>query len=233
MADIDTYLSSTIDDYLLSIAEGIQLAQARLDQLQANGSSQGSSWSYYLPKLEFELKVSVELTENKQASAKLGDSRLRPLDDRHLMLRPLGQVQGGTQSQLAVEAASVIRGTFVAIPANAGRPGQVLRSRVTRLGPLEAEFSVEVGDTAGGKQAGVEVHFNIDRDASRQASAAKGLDFDVAAGTWLAEGVVLTDDEGRGATQLTIDPSEPAGRVIVISLDVASRSELVHYEVEG
>src|SRR5690606_8997959 len=118
MADIDTYLSSSIDDYLLSIAEGIRLAQGRLDQLQSNA---GSTWSYYLPKLEFELKMTVEMVENKQLSAKLGSERLRPLADRHLMLRPINPTPS-TQSQITVEAASVIRGTFVAVPANAGRP---------------------------------------------------------------------------------------------------------------
>src|SRR5690606_19940144 len=142
MADIDTYLSSSIDDYLLSIAEGIRLAQGRLDQLQSNA---GSTWSYYLPKLEFELKMTVEMVENKQLSAKLGSERLRPLADRHLMLRPINPTPS-TQSQITVEAASVIRGTFVAVPANAGRPGLILRSHVNRIDSRHAEFSVEIID---------------------------------------------------------------------------------------
>jgi hypothetical protein len=230
MADIDNYLSSSIDDYLLSIAEGIRLAQGRLDQLQT--AQGGSTWSYYLPKLEFELKMTVEMVENKRVSAKLGSDRLRPLDDRHLMLRPIDP-SPSSQSQVSVEAASVIRGTFVAVPANAGRPGLILRSRVARIDSRHAEFSLEIIDTAGARQAGVEVHFNIDRELSRQASAAKGLDVDVAAGTFLAEGVVPTDAEGRAATTLELDVGEPVGRVIVISLDVGNRSELVHYEVEA
>lgn len=231
MADIDTYLSSSIDDYLLSIAEGIRLAQSRLDQLQT-GTHGGSTWSYYLPKLEFELKMTVEMVENKQVSAKLGSDRLRPLDDRHVMLRPISQTPS-TQSQIQVEAASVIRGSFVAIPANAGRPGLILRSRVARIDSRHAEFSVEIVDTVGARQPGVDIHFNIDRELSRQASAAKGLDFEVRVGTFLAEGVVATDAEGRAATTLELDPAEPAGRIIVVSLDLAARSELVHYEVEG
>lgn len=230
MADIDNYLSSSIDDYLLSIAEGIRLAQGRLDQLQT-GNHAASAWSYYLPKLEFELKMTVEMVENKEVSAKLGSDRLRPFDDRHVMLRPINPAPS-TQSQITVEAASVIRGTFVAVPANAGRPGLVLRSRVARIDARHAEFSLEIIDTAGARQPGVDVHFNIDRELSRQFSAAKGLDIEVRPGTFLAEGVVPTDADGRAATTLELDAGEPAGRVIVVALDVATRSELVHYEVE-
>ncbi len=230
MADIDSYLSSSIDDYLLSIAEGIRLAQSRLDRLQANPG--GASWSYYLPKLEFELKMTVEMVESKTISAKLGGDRLRPSEDRHLVLRPLQPSPSAQTQQIQVEAASVIRGTFVAVPANAGRPALLLRSHITKIAPNELEVGVELLDSAGGKQAGLEVHFNLDREASRSASAAKGLDIELAPDTYLSEGVVVSDAEGRATSTLVLAANEVAGRIVVISLDVATRSEQVHYEVE-
>ena len=62
MSQSDEILTGTIDDYLLSIADGIEKAQAVLSKVRVPGQPGTPPTTYIIPSLEFELRMHVELS---------------------------------------------------------------------------------------------------------------------------------------------------------------------------
>jgi hypothetical protein len=230
VADINRYLAATIDDYLLSLAEGVHSAQRRLDQTSVG--SGGSNWTYHLPQVDFELKMTIEMVESTTLANRYKPQGFRALANQHLMLRPLAPEELSS-GQVQAEVASVIRGSFVASPAQAGQAALLLRSAIEQLAPQRVEFSVLVQDATFAVKPDLEVHFNIDQELSLAANTERGRPAALLAETFLSSGVVVTDAQGVAKTELHIANNQVPGTVVVVSLDVAGRSELVYYEYEA
>lgn len=222
MTDTDEFLIATIDDYLLSIADGIQLAQSKLDQLPTTSAvSQTPSHTYYIPKIDFELKMTVSIEERTRENV----GGVRPT----LMMRP---VQKEELEQVNAQAVSTLRGSFVAMPITQPQAPITAISYIRINEQNKPMIGVEI-KAVGGNVKGHEVHFNVDRDLSRIANADIGLNAAPKLTTMFVDPVVYSNDNGIAQSQLFIDPEEPDGLIVVLALDVAGQTELIHFGVSG
>ena len=55
------FLTGSIDDYLLGLADGIQKAQRQLSQMAITLQPGEAAVTYQIPRVEFELKMSLEV----------------------------------------------------------------------------------------------------------------------------------------------------------------------------
>ena len=221
--DQEQYLSSNIEDYLLSLAESLYLVQQELNQMSVPSRPGQPAIAYQLPKLDFELKMSIELAESTTSS---GGGR------RALSARPISAMTQATQTN-AAEAASTIRGSFVAIPAAGGKPPPVVRTFLKRLDPRKWEIKVGIQSAVGQQLEGVEVQFNVDREESKRLSAGESLTIDLSAETNLWYGVVNTDQQGLASNVLVAADTEIDGTLIVVLIDVLSQTESLVFRVES
>jgi hypothetical protein len=111
----------------------------------------------------------------------------------------------------------------------------VVRARSSLVWKSEREGTIEVAvvDATGAPQVGQEVHFNVDRELSRQASRERGVTVELQPDTTFIDPIVPTDTSGRAASELRISAAEPAGAVIVIVLDVAGQTEVLQHRLKG
>lgn len=217
MADPEALLT-TIDDYLLSIAEGIHSAQLELDRASLAGH--GMAYAYYLPKLDFELRMTIEMRERKTGVG----AKNRPL----LFLRPVSTLDSTTSMQ----AISTVRGSFLAVPSGAAAKALRASAMITWKGDRQGMVTVELLDSGGNPQQGQEVNFNVDRDLSRRASLDRlKKTFTMDADTTFSDPVVRTDGSGRASSIVNISAKEPLGAVVAIVLDVAGQTETILHEI--
>lgn len=229
MADA-TEILTTIDDYLISIADGLRYAQAELGRAGAAGAS-GSQVSYYVPRLDFELKMTLKVVEDTALSGRYGRDALSPARDRHLMFSPVNAEQT-SRSSFSAEIVSTIRGSFVAVPANDGLPTARLRL-VVRPDGADHVVEAHLRDAVGKPLAGVEVQFNLDRDDSEALSQEAGVRASplLAPGTALDLGVASTGADGLATATLRVDPAQARGSLLVLVVDAAGQSETHVIEV--
>ena len=83
-----TTLLTTIDDYLLSLADGIALAQSELSRSAAAGPP-GHQVAYYLPRLDFELRMTLRVTRSEELSQRYESVRAPDARDTHLLFSPV------------------------------------------------------------------------------------------------------------------------------------------------
>lgn len=230
----DEALFESIDDYLIAIADGLRLAQQRLNSLQVSGLPGQPATMYHLPKLDFELKMAFKLSQARTTSQAEG---IEVLGNKKLTIRPL--MPGAGSAEFVAEGASLIRGTFVAIPAHGGRPAPELRVGLSRPGGVRAgsvvphvEIRVLITNVAGELLGGVEVSFNIDRDQLESLnSVTPGIPV-LSDKTYLENAIVLTSSSGIAACRLCIADTENVGTSIPIVIDALGKTEMVIYQVE-
>lgn len=211
----DESILTTVDDYLLSLAEGLHAAQRELD---STTGSADTTYRYYLPKLDFELKMTVEL---RQRSTVGGTAR--PV----LMLRPATASESSSSST----AVSTVSGSFLAVPnSNARLKLRAVSSLVWR-NPREAAVTVRLSDESGAPQSGEEVHFNVDKELSALANQALGIPPALSADTTFIDAVVSTDENGVATSLLRIASTEPVGKQVVLVLDIAGQTETIQHGV--
>ena len=222
MADA-TDAFSTIDDFLLSLAEGVSHAQA---ELARPGVSEppDAQVLYQLPRVEFELKMNLTVVQDQGLSQRYRYLRAIRPNDKHLLFRPLTSEEASS----TLEIAATVRGAFIAIPANNGLPAPVIRTLVDPSDPRAPTVRVTVSNAAGEPMAGVEVQLNVDREESVGLNQSAG--FSVAAGTGFDHGVLVSDAGGTAQTVLRIDPGQAKG-LLVIAVDALSRTDMIVYEV--
>lgn len=224
------FLTASIDDYLLALADGIYQAQRQLSQVAIDLQPGQPPVTYQLPKVDFEFKMSFELARKTEtqdtATANLSQSgavlRVRPADTRTTST-------GASRA----EASSLIKGSFVAVPARGGKPVPVVRSTVERLTGRRYQIDVYAGTTAGEVLPGTEVQFNVDREMSAQLNQANSLNIELQEATALSSGVVLTDGEGHAVNVLTFAEEEPAGAFVAVLIDVLDHTEVISFQVEA
>ncbi|MCB9761012.1 MAG: hypothetical protein H6739_14330 [Alphaproteobacteria bacterium] len=232
MSDVNQVLT-TIDDYLLSLADGIALAQTQLSRLGAQGPP-GKQFNYYLPKLDFELRMTLNMVESSSLSERYDPYRgERAARDQHVCFAPVTSEQQASSS-FSAEIVSVIKGSFVAVPANEGLPAVHVSSQLDASNPQAVVVTVRARNAAGEPMAGLEVQFNLDRDETVTLTDETGtVDGSTLnwTGTYLRDGVVTTDSSGQATTTLFVGGGMAKGARLAVVLDAAYRTELLVYEV--
>ena len=219
---------STLDDFLLSLADGVTQAQAELARAGVLGPP-GAQFSYHLPRLEFELKLNLRVVEDAALSNRYQAIRPVRSGDRHLMFRPAlpGAAPGSGGSTLDI--AATLRGELLAVPANEGLPATRLSIDIDAREPKAPRVIVQARNTAGEALAGLAVEFNVDREETL-ALAVDGQGGRVAEGTAFKAGRVLTDADGVAIAELQLgNDQKPAWLALVV--DAAGQIEQLVYEV--
>ena len=218
MADFeDIAQGDNIDDFLVSLAEGVVEAQSQLNRLPVPDASGAPAYVYHLPKVEFELKLQITTQSRSSGGAlRRGPQRLFKL------LSPASQEEA--------TAASLLRGTLVAAPVQGGRPPLVLSLAVDDQSRADPSVLVSLGNALGEAIQGATIELNIDRERSQQLNPGNKA---LAAGTKLALSLVESDAEGRARVKLLIARGEPSGHAIVLSADAAGVSRTLIYRVGG
>ncbi len=209
--------SASIEDYLVGLAASLQHAQRQLSDLTVPGDNARPTVSYQLPKLDFQLKMSLELSEESAGSAGSGTG----VALRGRLLRA-----GGSRSESA-EAASVISGSFVAVPLSGGKPPPVMNTDLHRLHQNSLRITVKLTTATGEPLSGVPVQFNTDRGLAE--SLNPGLP---RIDTNPRFALVQTNANGEAVNQIDAGPEEPGTRIPVI-IDALGRTTTVVFRVEA
>jgi hypothetical protein len=235
-------LTGSIDDYLLGLADGIQKAQRQISQMALVIQPGEAAVIYQIPRVEFELKMSLEVVSPTDGAGG-GGSLLR--------FRPASPARGGGST--TADVASTIRGAFVAVPVHGGKPPPQFRTTLRQIDLWTLEVTVQVTSAAGERLAGVDVHFNVDREQSKaitvtrtgalppgvydakeaaydQISFDASTDLDPDTRFW--DGLVTTDAGGLAVGVLNVAVEEPPDTRIVFVVDVLGQTETIVFVVE-
>jgi hypothetical protein len=225
MDDETTDDFSPLDDLLLSLADGISQAQVELSRAASAGPG-GQPFVYHLPRVDFELKMNIRVVQNEALASRYQRLRAAPATGKHLVFRPLGSQEASS----VVEVAAVVRGAFVAVPANAGLPPAAISTSVIRQDARSARVEITARNAAGEPLVGVDVEVNVDREESVALSAASGRTMTVAAGTQFERAIVTTDSAGVATAVLQVAATQQPG-LLVLVLDALGQTETLVYEV--
>jgi hypothetical protein len=216
---------STLDDFILSLAEGVSFAQAELARANATGPGQ-SAFTYHLPRVEFELKMNLQVVEDEGLSRRYSKLQTARSTNKHLLFRPLA----AEESHSTLEIAAVVRGAFVSVPRNAGLPEVVLETSLDDANKRAPVLTVRARSAAGEPLAGLQVEVNLDREESATLSANSGAAFSLANGTGFRNSVLTTDATGRASVVLDIAANQTRA-VLALQVDAAGQNETLVYEV--
>jgi hypothetical protein len=217
LIDVDDLPAATIDDYLVSLAEGVAEAQRRLDAVRVSGA--GGSVRYRIPKLDFQLRMTVNI---ERQPVPVGSKRRAPV----LKMQALRET-----SQASI--ASTISGSLIAIPEAGSAPDPVIGISVTQPeelpegapeGVRALAIQISLIDRAGTALVEETVQLTIDRERMGDLDQ----DASLAAGTGLAESVLQTDEYGLATTWLWIGGTQsPDTRLVLVADAMARTKELI------
>jgi len=216
---------STLDDFLLSLADGVTLAQNELARAGALGPP-GRQFTYHLPRVDFELRMNLRVVDDETLSRRYRPMRPTRDGNKHLLFRPLA----AEESSSTLEIAAVVKGAFVSVPANGGLPSALLSTRVDSANLRAPIVRATVSNAAGEPVRGVEVQFNVDRDESAALTQSLGRPFWLHADTAFDRGVVSTDETGTATAVLNVPENQPPV-LLALVIDAIERTETLVYEV--
>ena len=209
-----------IDDFLVSLASGLASAQQQLSELTANDAMGSSGVSYQIPRLDFELSLQIH-TESSTTENSPGHEPKR---------RRKTRVQSINTSSNDVTANSTLKGSFVAVPVNGGRPKPIINLSFSETDShLEVVVTIGVVDTTGEPQKGVHVEVNVDRELSFDINQREGLDHSLSSKTYIRSGVVSTDALGVATAVLAVAKDEAAGVNVAVTADVKGATASLIY----
>lgn len=217
---------STLDDFLLSLADGVTQAQAELARAGALGPA-GRQLTYQLPRVDFELKLNLRVVEDAALSNRYQSVRVARSSDKHLLFRPVP----AEAASATTEVAATVRGAFVAVPANAGLPPVSVESTLVlddRRAPL---LRVRARNAAGEPVASLAVECNIDREESAAISEASGMTLELQPDTAFERSLITTGPEGTASVRLKIG-DEQAPALLALVIDAAGNTETLVYQVQ-
>lgn len=217
MSTQGNFVAGSIEDILVALAQGIRDAQDRLNALEPFDAYGRPRPQYYLPHLDFTLKINaVETTTTDTAGgAAVGARQMEQLSRRSFAADgqrsfvewrapPLTFAVANparTSSSATHEIYSTISGRFIAVPPNDGMPqiGLTVVSAAVAGEARKRSVTVTAGFAAGGAVSGATVEFNVDAGAT---GALNDLTTPpVIDSTQVFEtGAVATDDDGVAAT---------------------------------
>lgn len=207
--------SASIEDYLVGLAASLQQAQRQLSELALPGDGLRPAVSYQLPKLDFELKLALEISAQQSQRSGTG-----------VALRGRLLNATGTSRQVA-EAASVITGSFVAVPVGGGKAPPELSTELQRISPVQLKISAKLATVGGEPLEGVDVHFNTDRGLA--AALNPGID---PPDTRPLFAVVSTLPNGT-ATNVIDATGELPGSRVPVTIDALGQTSTIVFVVGG
>lgn len=198
-------INTSVDEYLISLANSINHAQRYISQLRVTGQDGQPSVTYQLPRVDFELKLLFQLDRRHPPSSHTQRNMAKGEGGGYLEARPLGMEAGEMDSDSAA-AASTIKGSFVAVPVHGGTPPPIVTITWARSedDPRRILITVTLLSAIREKLSGREVQFNLDRDLARKYNAIWKDAPKVLERTWLQFGILRTDDQGEAKNTLVI-----------------------------
>lgn len=235
-----SFVAGTIEDILIAIGEGIRDAQDRLNQLDPFDEYGRPRPQYYLPHLDFTLKVNAVQTVTTESGPD-EPSRLRSLapgQAASVALRDVRRVPisfalaspARTSSSVTNEVYSTFSGRFLAVPPNDGMP-QIALSITASAHPdggRKRIIRVTSSHAAGEPVAGAVVEFNVDpmsTAALNQLPGAIAVDHI----HFFESGAVTTDSAGVAATAVDFAaaPASLSKLLVVANLGPVRASLLI------
>ena len=217
MASDAKLVADSLEEMLVSIAEGVREAQEALDGLAPFDSFGRPVPGYFIPHLDFELLVDIETETNSQG---------RPIFKVMAARGLFGGGGGSSTSNTKAHTTSRIAGRLVAIPPGEGLPVPqlVLTAEKTDVG--ETALTIRASNTAGELLAGQRIELNIDEEASKALSRGASPTLPEAR---LTEAVLVTDEQGRAATTLVVSDGGASGRqlLVVAQLGIATARVMI------
>lgn len=234
MSNPNDFLTGSIDDYLLGLADGVEKAQRQLSRVSVELNAGEAPIMYQIPRVDFELKLSFEMvTADDGTNAK------------RLQFKPAGGGGSRSSRQTVAEAASTLKGSLVAVPRSGGKPRPVLRATLRQLDPSATasadrwrwQVRVTLATAAGEPLPGVDVQFNVDRDRSLElteklGNLAAGVSRSPLPATKFWDGVVTTDARGVASGTLAADGAEHVGKYIAIVVDALGETETMIFRLD-
>ena len=211
-----------IDDFLVSLASGLASAQQQLSELTANDALGTSGVTYQIPRLDFELSLQIHTQSSTGGSDTNGYNQRR--------VKRKTRVQAVNSSSNDLTANSMLKGSFVAVPVNGGRPKPVVGlSFAESESALEIDVIISVAEMTGEPQVGVEVEVNVDKELSAEVNAREGIETMLSPDTRISSGVVKTNAQGIAQATLHLAKDEAAGINIAVTADAQNVSTSLMY----
>jgi hypothetical protein len=221
MSGAGSFVAGTIEDILVSLAQGIRDAQDRLNALEPFDEYGRPRPQYYLPQLDFTLKINaVETSTTEAGPTTPAATRLaapRPAFEAGFALRRAMPINfalaspARTSSATTNEIYSTVSGRFVAVPPNEGMPqiALTIHSAAHPEGGRKRTIKVVSTQAAGGPVGGATVEFNVDPVST---AALNQLSAPVAINQlqFFGSGAVVTDAAGIATTAIDF-AGAPAG----------------------
>lgn len=217
MASDAKLVADSLEEMLVSIAEGVREAQEALDGLAPFDSFGRPVPGYFIPHLDFELLVDIETETNSQG---------RPIFKVSAARNIFGGGGGSSTSNTKSHTTSRITGRLVAIPPGEGLPVPQLILTAEKTGAGETLLTVRASNNAGEILVGQRIELNIDEEASKALSRGASPTLPEAR---LREAVLVTDEQGQAATTLVVSDGGNSGRqlLVVAQLGIATARVMV------
>ncbi|MES2442985.1 MAG: hypothetical protein V4574_09150 [Pseudomonadota bacterium] len=211
MASDGKLVADSIEEMLVSLAEGVREAQEALNALAPFDSFGRASPGYFIPHLDFELEVDIE-TETNNAG--------RPI------FKVLAARAGSASSSSSSKSHTTSRlsGRIIAVPPGEGLPiPQLALSAESATGAVST-LTVTATNSAGERLAGQQIELNIDVEASKALSRGASPALPDAR---LKDALLVTDDQGQASTTLTVSSGGGQGKLLLVVAQYGTASARV------
>lgn len=199
-------INTSVDEYLISLANSINHAQRYISQLRVAGQDGQPAVTYQLPRVEFELKLQFQLDRRHPPSGHPQRDVAMAEGGAFLEARPL-KLEAGEMDASTAAAASTIKGSFVAVPIHGGAPPPVVTVAWKRLDDSDrVVITVTVRSAIGEALPGRDVEFNLDKDLARRLNPlwSSAETQRILGNTRFVSGVQQTDEAGDARNTLEI-----------------------------
>lgn len=218
MSDNNKEVAESLEELLISIADGVREAQNSLSSAPPIDVYGRPVPTYHMPYLDFEVQVDMETVTTES-----GGSRLR-----------IGLSKGNRSSATTNEISSKISGRLVAIPPGEGVPIPALNLFSEKISARKHKISLSATNSAGEVLTGQAVELNINLPASQQLSELNGITLTTTRkGTNVHDAILITDENGYAETVLDVDPKLPTAASLVLTAELGTQSANLTLQAGG
>ncbi len=201
MPDSSQFVGNSIEELLVSLADGVREAQLALNSGPLIDESGRPLATYQLPYLDFTVQVDMQTRTDKGG---------RPVA-LMFMVRP----SSGSSSDQRIS--STISGRLVATPPAEGLPVPRIGLTIGELAGSRVMLRLNASNSAGERLGKQRIELNIDDAGSSALSAARAVpNFVRSPGTRLVDAVVTTDAEGNATAELMISAVDLGTSAVVV-----------------